>query len=53
MNTENREITLFDVLESCPKNQTILDNLVRAWAIINNAKYEKIVCTISGGVILM
>lgn len=37
------------ILENCPINQTICDNLVRAYAIINNPKYEKIVCTISGG----
>lgn len=44
---------LFDILESCPKNQTVVNNLVKAWAIINSKKYEKIVCAISGGVIQM
>ena len=38
-----------ELLERCPKNQTIGDNLIRAWSKINSAKYEKIVCTISGG----
>ncbi len=37
------------LLESCPKNQTIGDNLVRAWSKINSPKYEKIKCSISGG----
>ncbi|BFK11872.1 hypothetical protein F140042L4_20300 [Coprococcus phoceensis] len=38
-----------ELICDCPKNQTILDNLIRAWAIINSPKYEKIVCSISGG----
>ena len=38
-----------ELLDRCPKNQTIGDNLVRAWSKINSSKYEKIVCTISGG----
>ena len=38
-----------ELIETCPKNQTILDNLIRAWAIINNPKYRKILCSISGG----
>lgn len=40
---------LDELLSSCPKNQVILDNLIRAWKIINNPKYKKIVCSISGG----
>lgn len=43
------EKTLDSLLENCPKNQTIGDNLVIAWAKINSIKYEKIVCFISGG----
>lgn len=42
--------SMFELLESCPINQTICDNLIKAWARINN-RYEKIVCSISGGVI--
>lgn len=38
-----------ELLDKCPKDQTIGDNLVRAWSKINSSKYEKIVCTISGG----
>lgn len=41
--------TLEALLESCPKNQTIGDNLIRAWSKINNPKYKKIVCSVSGG----
>lgn len=41
--------SLDELLSSCPKNQTIGDNLVRAWHIINDPKYKKIVCSISGG----
>ena len=43
------EKTLIGLLENCPKNQTIGDNLIRAWSKINSDKYEKIVCAISGG----
>lgn len=43
------EKTLTGLLGNCPKNQTIGDNLVRAWSKINSSKYEKIVCSISGG----
>lgn len=38
-----------ELLESCPKNQTIGDNLIRAWSKINSSKYKNILCSISGG----
>ena len=39
-----------DILNNCPDNRTICDNLVKAWVIINNPKYDKrLVCSISGG----
>ena len=41
--------TLIELIESCPKNKTIVDNIAIAWATINNCNYEKIVCSISGG----
>ncbi len=43
------EKTLDSLLENCPKNQTIGDNLVRAWSKINNNLYDAILCSISGG----
>ena len=43
------EKTLDSLLRNCPKNQTIGNNLVRAWSKINSQKYKKIVCSISGG----
>lgn len=43
------EKTLDSLLENCPKNQTIGDNLVRAWSKINNSSYNVILCSISGG----
>lgn len=43
------EKTLDNLLKQCPKNKTIMDNLIRAWSKINSSKYEKIVCSISGG----
>ena len=36
-------------METCPVNSVIGDNLIRAWAKINSDKYDKIVCTVSGG----
>ena len=41
--------TIEELLNDCPVNQTICDNLIRAWVIINNTKYKKIICSISGG----
>ncbi len=43
------EKSLDSLLENCPKNQTIGDNLVRAWSKINNDLYDVILCSISGG----
>lgn len=40
---------LEELIETCPKNQVIGDNLIRAWTIINKDKYKKICCSISGG----
>lgn len=41
--------SLEELLDNCPKNQVIGDNLVKAWSKINNPMYEKIICAISGG----
>ena len=41
--------TLIGLLKDCPQNQTIGDNLVKAWSKINSNKYSKILCSISGG----
>ena len=56
MNNENKNTnslrkakTLDELLDTCPRNQIIGDNLVRAWSKINSPKYKKIVCSISGG----
>lgn len=38
-----------ELLEDCPKNQIIGDNLIRAWSKINSSKYKNIVCSVSGG----
>lgn len=42
-------MTLEELIQNAPKNKTIGDNLIRAWSIINSSKYDKAVCTISGG----
>ena len=40
---------LNEILSRCPKNKTIVDNMIRAYKIINNSKYNTILCSISGG----
>ena len=41
--------TIEELLQDCPVNSIIGDNLIRAWSKINSHKYKKIVCSISGG----
>lgn len=48
-NSLRKAKTLDELLNTCPRNQIIGDNLVRAWSKINSPKYKKIVCSISGG----
>lgn len=43
------EKTLIELLEDCPANKIIGDNLIIAWSKINSNKYKKIVCSVSGG----
>lgn len=38
-----------ELLDTCPVNKTICDNMIRAWSIINRTDYKKILCSISGG----
>ena len=40
---------VYELLENCPKNETIRDNLIKAWWKVNDPKYKKILCSISGG----
>lgn len=44
-----KEKTLEVVLEDCPQNQVVVNNLIKAWSKINNPLYNAIVCSISGG----
>ena len=44
-----RPNNITELLDGCPVNQTIGDNLIKAWSKINSDKYKKEVCTISGG----
>lgn len=48
-NSLRKAKTLDELLNTCPRNQIIGDNLIRAWSKINSPKYKKIVCSISGG----
>lgn len=45
----NQNKTIQDILDKCPKNKIIMDNLLIAFSKINSYLYEKIVCSISGG----
>lgn len=49
MGVYKTEKTLDSLLQDCPKDGIIGDNLIRAWAKINSPLYDKILCTISGG----
>lgn len=40
---------LYDILNKLPKNNTIINNFIKAFWIINNNAYKKIICTVSGG----
>ena len=44
-------MSLMECLEKAnlPKNQTVLDNFIRAHKIINNPSYNVIICSLSGG----
>ena len=48
-NSLRKAKTLDELLDRCPRNQIIGDNLIRAWSKINSPKYKKILCSISGG----
>lgn len=41
--------TIEELLQDCPVNSVIGDNLIRAWSKINSDKYNTILCSISGG----
>lgn len=47
--TSSEKKDLFELLKDCPKNKTIVDNLVIAWNKINSLLYQKPVCSVSGG----
>jgi len=38
-----------DAIKQCPKNDVIIDNMIKAWTYINDDKYKKIICSVSGG----
>lgn len=41
--------TLEDVLQSCPRNPVVINNIIKAYHKINSGIYNKISCAISGG----
>ena len=46
-NSLRKAKTLDDLLDTCPRNKIIGDNLIRAWSKINDDKYKYPICTIS------
>lgn len=38
-----------NILKGCPKNEIIRNNLIKAYSIINDEKYRKVCCAVSGG----
>lgn len=40
---------LLNIVDALPDNDTIYENMVKAYLIINDDNYEKIVCSVSGG----
>lgn len=38
-----------DLIAECPKDKIIGDNFIKAWYKINSQKYNKVLCTVSGG----
>lgn len=46
---KTEDFLLSDLLGRCPDNKIITDNLAMAYAIINDDRYESIICTVSGG----
>lgn len=45
----NKKDVLYGILNKLPKNNTIINNFIKAFWIINNNAYKKIICTVSGG----
>ena len=47
----NIKLDLLELLtpENLPKNETIRDNFIKAYKIVNDPKYHNILCSISGG----
>lgn len=41
--------SLDELLKDCPKNEIILNSLIKSWNKINSPLYDKIFCSVSGG----
>ncbi len=46
---ETQFSNLDDIIQSCPKNTVIVNNIIKAYHKINSDIYKKIACAISGG----
>ncbi len=45
--------SLDELLKDCPKNEVILNSLIKSWNKINSPLYDKIFCSVSGGEIVI
>lgn len=45
----DKEVILNNLIEQCPKNDSIVQAYIKSFKIINDSKYKNILCTISGG----
>lgn len=43
------EVSFESLIDNCPSDEIIGNNLIRAYSKINNPNYKKIICSISGG----
>lgn len=44
--------SLDELLKNCPKNEVILNSLIKSWSKINSPLYNKIFCSVSGGTVI-
>lgn len=45
----DKEVIINNLIEQCPKNNSIVQAYIKSFKIINDSKYKNILCTISGG----
>lgn len=46
---DKKKNKIYRLLEQLPKNKIVINNFIKAFWLINSDKYNKIICTVSGG----